>query len=268
MDIAVLWNEVFIRPILNVLVLLYKAFSGIGLPGSLGLAIIALTILIRFLLYPFTQAQMKSMQKMQVLKPHMDKIKEKHKGDAKKQQVEMARLYKEHNINPAAGCLPLLIQMPIFIALYNVLQQVVSIGDIGKVMDDINQKVYFSQLKLTVPWDPYFLVVNLGTTPGNWQKDGAFLLIIPVITGVLQFLQTKTMNIAPPKLKQEIVKKNDQKKEDDFQNIMQKQMLYFFPAIIAFFSYGFPVGLSLYWNVFSLFGKIQQVFINKQKNNK
>lgn len=262
MDIAALWNEVFIRPILNVLVLLYRAFSGIGLPGSLGLAIITLTILIRFLLYPFTKAQMKSAQKMQFLKPHMDNIKEKHKGDAKKQQEEMARLYKEHGINPAAGCLPLLIQMPIFIALYNVLQQAVSIGDMSKVMDEINQKIYASGLKLTAPWDPYFLGVNLGTTPGHWQTDGAFLLTIPIITGALQFLQTKTMNLTPPK--QEIVKKNDQKKNDDFQNIMQKQMLYFFPVMIAFFSYGFPVGLSLYWNVFSLFGIIQQTFINKQ----
>ncbi|MBI2036026.1 YidC/Oxa1 family membrane protein insertase [Candidatus Microgenomates bacterium] len=264
MDITVLWNEVFIRPIINVLIILYKAFSGIGLPGSLGFAIIALTVLIRFLLYPFTAAQMKSAQKMQLLKPHMDQIKERHKGDARKQQEEMARLYKEHGVNPAAGCLPLLIQMPIFIALYNVLLKVVSNGNPAEIVNNINKLIYFPAFTLDKPWDPYFFGVNLAATPANWQSAGGFLLAIPVITAALQFLQTKTMNIAPVKPKQEIVKKNGQKKEDDFSSIMQKQMLYFFPLIIGFFSYGFPVGLSLYWNVFSVFGIIQQSLINKQ----
>lgn len=260
------WNQVFIWPILNVLILIYKGFLAIGIPGSLGFAIIGLTALVRVLLYPFTAAQIKSTQKMQAMKPHMDNIKEKHKHDTVRQQQEMAKLYKEHGVNPAAGCLPLLIQFPIFISLYNVLLHVVSTGDGQKLMEEINKIVYFPFLKLDAPWDPYFLGVNLGAKPSDWQHVGIFLLLIPILTGVLQYVQTKMMVPATNKLAP-VVKKEKGKESsmDDFQNIMQKQMLYFFPVMIGFFSYGFPVGLSLYWNTFSIFGIIQQHFLNKNK---
>src|SRR3989344_577848 len=119
------WNQFFIWPILNILVAIYKGFVSIGLPGSLGLAIIGLTVFVRILLYQFTQAQMRSMQQMQLLKPHMDRIREKYKKDTMRQQQEFSKLYKEHGVNPAAGCLPLIIQFPIFIALYNMLLMVV-----------------------------------------------------------------------------------------------------------------------------------------------
>lgn len=263
-----LWNQILIWPILNILVAIYKLFASLGLPGSLGLAIIGLTILIRFVLYPFTAAQIKSTQKMQALKPHMDRIKEKHKKDKMRQQQEMAKLYKEHGVNPAAGCLPLLIQLPIFIALYNVLLQVVSNGDIAKITSDINKIIYFPFLKIEKPWDPYFIGVNLGTRPSDWQTAGIFLLLVPIVTALLQFLQTKMM--VPQKnsvsqVPQKTEGKADQKKDDmsDFSSIMQKQMLYFFPVMIGFFSYGFPIGLSLYWNVFTVFGIMQQYLINR-----
>ena len=260
-----IWNQFLIWPILNVLIAIYKLFEGVRLPGSLGLSIIGLTLLIRFVLYPFTTAQIKSAQKMQELKPNMDRIKEKYKKDAMRQQQEFAKLYKEHNINPAAGCLPLLIQAPIFLALYNMLLQVVSNGDVVKVMGEINKIVYFPFLKIDQPWDPYFLGVNLGAKPSDWATTGILLLAIPAVTGLLQFLQTKMMI---PKTQEALVAKAaDDKKTDmnDFTNIMQKQMLYFFPIMIGVASYGFPVGLSLYWNTFTIFGIIQQYLINKKK---
>ena len=260
-----LWNDLLIRAILNLLVTFYKIFNSIGLPGSLGLAIIGLTVLIRLILYPFTAAQLRSMQKMQALKPHMDRIKEKHKKDTMRQQQEMAKLYREHGVNPAAGCLPLIIQIPIFIALYNVLLQVVSNGDIAKVTDEVNKIVYFPFLKIAEPWDPYFVGVHLGSKPSDFQTAGIFLLSVPVITAALQFLQTKMMT---PKTQKQIVEKAAAAPgvdSSDFANIMQKQMLYFFPIMIGFFSYGFPIGLSLYWNAFTIFGIIQQYFVNRAK---
>lgn len=260
-----LWNQILIWPILNILIAIYKIFAVIGLPGSLGLAIIGLTILIRFILYPFTAVQMKSMHKMQTLKPHMDRIREKFKKDKMRQQQEMAKLYKEHGVNPAAGCLPLIIQFPVFIALYNVLLQVVSNGDVVKIVDDINKIVYTPFLKIDAPWDPYFLGINLGARPSDWQNGGFILLAIPLITGLLQYWQTRIMM---PKTQEALVEKAAENKKvdsSDFANIMQKQMLYFFPIMIAFASYGFPTGLSLYWNTFSLFGIIQQSLMNRAK---
>lgn len=259
------WNQIFIWPILNILVAIYKLFATIGLPGSLGLSIIGLTVLIRLILYPFTTAQLKSTQKMQELKPHMDHIRKQYKKDTVRQQQEMAKLYKEHGINPAAGCLPLIIQIPIFIALYNVLLQVVSNGDIAKITSDINKVVYLPMLKLDNSWDPFFLGVNLGTHPSDWAKSGILLLSIPIVTAVLQFIQTKMMT---PKTAEKTVEKLSEEKQtdvNDFANIMQKQMLYVFPVMIGFFSYQFPVGLSLYWNTFTLFGILQQYLVNKRK---
>jgi YidC/Oxa1 family membrane protein insertase len=252
-----IWNQLFIWPILNVFVAIYNGFSAIGLPGSFGFAIIGLTTLIKLITTPFTIASMKSTQKMQALKPEIDKIKAKYKNDAQAQMRETNKLYKEMGANPVAGCLPMLIQMPIIFALYNMLFQIVS-TDMSHVMESINKIVYFPLLHLDKPFDPYFFGINLGSKPSDWQTAGIFLLVIPVITAALQFLQTKTMI---PKAQEKIVEKaaGDKKvDESDFANIMQKQMLYFFPVMIGFVSYGFPIGLALYWNTFSIFGIIQQ----------
>ena len=106
-----------IWPILNILIALYKGLALLKIPGAFGFAIIILTIIIRGLLTPFTKAQLKSAKKMQDLKPQLDELSRKHKGDKTKLQQAQMSLYKEAGINPAAGCLPLLVQIPIFISL-------------------------------------------------------------------------------------------------------------------------------------------------------
>ncbi|MEO1336047.1 MAG: membrane protein insertase YidC, partial [Myxococcota bacterium] len=92
-----------------------------SLTGSWGIAIIGLTILVKLVLFPLNQRSMKSMRALSALKPEMDKLREKYKGDQQRQNEEMIRLYREHNVNPAGGCLPLLLQMPIMFALYRAL---------------------------------------------------------------------------------------------------------------------------------------------------
>ena len=135
------FNLVFINPIINILVAVYSVFSFIHLPYALGFAIIGLTIVIRFILYPMTTAQLKASMKMQKIAPHLSKLKERHKGDAKKMQEETMRLYKEHGINPAAGCLPVIMQMPIIWALYSVLQRMVTLKP-DAVVAEVNKIVY------------------------------------------------------------------------------------------------------------------------------
>src|SRR3989344_923333 len=268
-----LWNQFLIWPIVNLLVAFYKVFEWLHIPGPLGWAIILLTIAIRLLLYPLMQKQMASAKKMANLKPHMDAIHAKHKGDkAARQQAQLA-LYKEHGVSPAAGCLPLLIQMPVLIALYNVFYQVLSNGNLEKVVSDINAVVYAPWLKLT-SMDPLFFGINLGVKPSQWQTHGIWLLSIPIITAALQFWQSKLMmpSSANEKLKMKNVKLEHEKPasaeasagKGDTAAEMQKQMMFITPLMFGFFALQFPLGLALYWNVFGLFGIMQQLSINKQ----
>lgn len=110
-----LFQTIFVHPISNLLVAIYQLLIAIGIPYALGFAIILLTIVIRLVLYPFMASQLKASKKMQDLAPHLAKLKEKHKGDAQRLQAETMLLYKEHGVNPLAGCLPILIQLPLFL---------------------------------------------------------------------------------------------------------------------------------------------------------
>lgn len=255
-----LFNTVFINPIINALVLIYKLLLFLSVPYTLGFSIIVLTALVRFLIYPLTTSQLKSTHKMQELKPHLDRVKEKYKNDKARLQSEMMKLYREHGVNPAAGCLPILIQFPIFIALYNVFLKVVSIDTVSTV-EEVNRLLYFPLLHLDKAWDPLFLGVSLSSTPSQWMSTSPMLLLIPLITTVLQFVQSKMM--VPPSAQKEA-----KEKADDFQKVMQTQMVYLLPLMIGFFSYQFPVGLSLYWNTFTVFGIMQQRWIQNSSRLK
>jgi len=261
-----LWNQLLIWPIVNVLVALYKFFEWLHIPGPLGFAVIALTILIRFLLYPLMAAQMKSAKKMQQLKPHLDALNAKHKDNKQALQQAQLDLYKQHGINPASGCLPLLIQLPVLIALYNVFYQVLQNGNISKLVTDINQIVYSSSLKLTTI-DLSFFGTNLAVKPSEWQTHGWWLLSIPVITAALQWWQSKLMlpqTQSVDSAKHVTQTKKDEKSPEDTAAEMQKQMALITPIMFGMFAYQFPLGLALYWNVFGVFGIMQQLKVNKE----
>lgn len=250
------FNEILIWPITNLLVAIYHVLNFVHMPYALGFSIIVLTIVIRIILYPLTNSQLKASRKMQELNPHISKLKEKHKNDAKTLQQETMKLYKEHGVNPAAGCLPVIIQLPIIWALYSVLQQIVNPNS-GEVLKNINQIVYFGSLKLTHAWDPSFFGLPLGQNPAELMKTlGVIVLLVPIITAILQYIQSKMMFVAVPK------KDNGEKKQEDFATTFQTQAMYIFPLMIGFFSYTFPIGLSLYWNTFTVFGIIQQYKIS------
>lgn len=270
-----LWNQLLIWPIVNVLVTFYKLFEWLHVPGVMGFAIIGMTAFIRLLLYPLMQAQLKSAKKMSNLKPHLDALNAKHKDDKKKLQQAQLDLYKEHGVNPAAGCLPLLVQMPILFALYNVFYQVLGNGNLETLVAQMNQILYLPLLKLTT-LDLTFFGINLGLKPEAWATQGWWLLSVPVITGLLQFWQSKLMLPAPvvsdkkqeTKDTKELVKKGkEEEKKEDTMGDMQKQMAYITPIMFGFFAFQFPLGLSLYWNVFGLFGIMQQLAVNREAAN-
>lgn len=257
-----LFNTLFVNPIINILVVLYHLLQFLHVPFALGFAIILLTVLIRLVLYPLTHSQLRTSRKMQNLSPHLSKLKDKHKDDKMKLQQETMRLYKEHGINPASGCLLTIVQLPVIYALYGVLQKVVQ-HDAGKVLKEINAVVYSDALKLHQPWDAHFFGIALGQSPAHlMQAFGPIVLLVPVITGATQLIQSKMMFSKSKEVllakKKEIVKK----KEDDFATAFQTQALYIFPAMIGFFSFQLPMGLSLYWNTYTIFGILQQYHIS------
>jgi YidC/Oxa1 family membrane protein insertase len=198
----------------------------------------------------------------------------KHKGDkAALQQAQLA-LYKEHGVNPAAGCLPLLIQMPVLIALYNVFYQVLSNGNLEKMVADLNQVAYASWLHIQA-LDLTFFGINLALKPSAWQSQGWWLLLIPLITAGLQYWQSKLMIPAgapaavveekkPTSKKSKEMVKADEKKPEDMAADMQKQMAIITPIMFGYFAFQFPLGLALYWNVFGLFGIMQQLRVNAE----
>lgn len=263
------FNTVFVHPLLNLLVAFYKVYEGMGTPGKLGLAIISFTVFIRIVMYPLFKKQMDTTNKLNALKPELDKLNQKYKDDKQKLQQEQLRLYQEAGINPAAGCLLAIVQIPIFIGLYNALNYFVHNGQ--NAAQKVNELLYSDALNIKTI-DTAFIGFNLTQTPN--QAHVWYYYLIPVVTAILQYFQASTMTVAPPAAAptEEDSKKGKDDKEkkqpdtsDEFQRAMQTQMKYMFPVMIGFFSLSFPVALSLYWNVFSLFSIIQY-YLSKGKD--
>ncbi len=267
MNPGMIFTDVLVRPIITALVGIYQILVFLHIPSPLGFSIILLTVFIRFLLYPLTASQLKASKKMQTIAPHISKLKEKHGKDAKRLQEETMKLYKEHGVNPALGCLPMLVQLPVIWALYSVFQSVVRLSP-EKLVAYINSSVYIENLRLHHLLDQRFFSIPLVQTPSHLVNIlGPLIFLVPFLTGVFQLIQSKMMlaKALPqekklPTTTKELLKGSGEKekKEDDFATAFQSQSLYMFPAMIAFFSYSFPIGLSLYWNTLTIFGILQQ----------
>lgn len=264
-----IFDVVLIAPIVNALMFFYKIFSAIGLPGTLGFAIIAVTSLARLAISPFMKKQIDQSLVMQEIQPKLAKLQKKYKGEpAKLQQAQMA-LYQEYKINPASGCLIFLIQIPLFIGLYNALLRVVSNSGELSNLKNINNLLYTPALR-TEGLNVSFLGFNLTKTPAEWQTLGWWYLLIPIITAGLQLFQAylSGKSLQPAKAAT-LAKSKDQKQPKDdsvqMQQMMQKQMLYIFPLMIGWISFRFPIGVALYWNIFNIFGIWQYLQKTKAK---
>lgn len=255
------FNTIFVFPILNLLILIYKGLLIIKIPGALGFAIILLTVIVRGAFNPFFKSQMQMSKKMTDIKPQLDQLTAKHKNDKKQLQQEQLKLYQQEGINPASGCLFMIIQIPIFIALYQTLSLLL-VDNSTKIVIAINKVLYSKVINIT-SIDPWFFGLNLASTP---KQGGHFLyLLVPLITGFLQYLQAQSMTpAASSKPSVAITAKDGENKDNtgDFQKAMNTQMKYLFPIMIGWFAYTLPIGLSIYWNVFSLFSIIQYKRMN------
>lgn len=254
MIILDIFHLLFTQPITNILLGIYQILSTLGLPFALGFSIIILTIILRLALYPLMATQIRSSKKMQELGPELKEIREKYKKDRQKQQEMTMSLYKKYGINPAAGCLPALIQLPIILALYQVIFKIAGISSLNTFVEEISSVLYFDFLKPNGLWDTSFFGIQLAAKPQDLLSASPLIVLIPLLTAATQLILSKMMmsKVPPPKVKG---------KEDDFQTSFMKQSLFIFPIMIGFFSFTLPVGLSLYWITFTVFGILQQYLL-------
>jgi len=228
-----IFHSFIYQPIYNALIFLYNILPG----HDLGVAIVLLTIVIRFLLYPISKKQIESQKKLQELQPEIKRLQEKHKGDKEKQGRALMEFYKEKKVNPASGCLPLVVQIVFFIALYRAFIA-------GLNFDSGCRDLYGfvscpSQINVN-----FFGLLNL-------SKPN---VVLAIIAAAGQFVQTKMMMGKTPA----------PSKGGDFSSIMNKQMLYLGPLLTLFIGMKFPAGLALYWVVNTLFAIGQQYLTMKK----
>jgi YidC/Oxa1 family membrane protein insertase len=251
MDIQTIWNALLVHPIMNLTLL---AFS---LVRDFGLAIVLVTIVIRLALYPLYVTQIRSQRAMQEVAPAMDELKRKYGKDRQRFAEEQMKLYKERGVNPAAGCLPLLLQMPLLFALYNALLQLgCGLGPppnnqcpgLSHDMVETFRYAFFANpipagesLDTTAHWLPWI-------TSGLQQRDP--LYIIPVVAGLVQLIAS--VMAMPTK----------QVKSDDPAQRMTQSMAYTFPLITVVIGASFPAGLGLYWIATTMFQIVQQYFVS------
>ncbi len=201
--------------------------------GNYGLAIIAITICIRLAFFPLANFSFRSMAKMKALQPEMVRLKELHKDDKMKLQQEMMALYKKEKVNPMSGCLPILVQIPVFFALYKVLFVTIEMRQMPFYgwIHDLSERDPTSIFNLfgLLPYDvPSFLII------GAW----------PIAMGVSMWIQQK-LNPAPT-------------------DAMQAKIFAFFPLFLTVILAPFPSGLVIYWTVNNILTMAQQVFIMKR----
>ena len=235
--ISLLWNEIIIRPMLNTLMVLYVIFF-----NNMGVAIIMFTVLVRVVTLPFTLKQLNQMRAMSGLQPRMREIQERYQGDRARISQETMRLYREAGVSPV-GCLgPMVIQMPILFGLFRVLIQTLftSPDDLVGLSDKIYPWIGFVPIHAAAPLNNSFLGMDLGGNPGT------MLFIIPLLVAASTWVQQKMTTTPSP---------------DPRQQANQNMMLWMIPIMLGFFSFSFPIGLSLYWTVSNVIGVAVQYFI-------
>ena len=250
-----LWNLLLYHPLVNALVWL-TVFT-----GNLGLGIIALTVLLRLAMTPLIIPGLRLNKKIQELAPEIAQLKAKHKDDKQTMAIAQAELYKSHGANPAAGCLPQIIQLIVLIALFNALNSLLNTNGTD-VATKLNPLLYATnQLPADLALSTRFLYLDLIKPdvirlPGlPIPLPGLFLILSAVVQ-----LVSAMMMLPHVAASQKIAAKTPAS-EDDAMVSAQKQMLYMFPVMTVIFGFQFPSGLVLYWLVFSLIAAVQQYLI-------
>lgn len=231
-----LYQQIFYRPILNLLIFFYNTIAF----HNLGLAIILATLFIRAILFPFFHKGAKQQMLMQRIQPHIKKIQEQHKDDRDQQGKALMELYKEHGVNPFSGILLLIIQLPILLAFYWVVRSGVGAGELTGLYSFIAA--------------PH----NLNTIFLGFIDLAKPNIVLIILAALAQFLQGKLAIYKAPGNAASLTQVEK----------ISKQMIFVGPLITILVFYGFPAALGLYWLVTSAFSAAQQYFVNRHLQEK
>lgn len=235
-----LFHVILYQPLFNGLVVLYNILG-----GSIGLAIIFLTVFIKIVLWPLNRRALAGQKSMQELQPKLAALKEKYKDNKEEFTKATMALYKENKINPLSSCLPLLVQLPFLIAIFQVFRSGLNTQDFSATLYPFIHN----------PGQFNLIFLGLNTADPN--------IILAVVVGIFQFFQTKMMMTKRPP--QEA---GAGAKDEDMAAIMNKQMLYIMPAMTVFIGIKLPSGLMLYWLTNTLLTIAQQYYQFRTKSIK
>jgi len=225
---TVLWDQIVVQGVfVRALVALYDQLAAVGV-SSWGVAIIVFTILVKTLTLPLTLKSMRSMKRMQSVQPQLQQLQKQYKNDKEKLMQEQMRIYKEHGVNPVAGCLPMVVQMPVWLALY---------GALSHLAHEVEKFPEFAQ--------PFLWIPNLGQPEFHMENFPYQLPILAILTAVTQWMTTRM---------------SMQTTQDPQQQSMN-QVMQFMPLMFLFFSLNVPAGLVLYWVTSNLYQMVQQYFL-------
>lgn len=231
--LAYLYTEILWRPLFNGLVFFYNIIPG----HDLGIAIIMLTMVIRLVLAPLLWKAQAAQKKLAFIQPELKKIQEKHKGNKEAQSKALMDLYATHQVNPFSGCLVLLIQLPMLIALFQVFRRGLDVASLAYLYPFLMHPAVLHPISFG------FLDLTRGA------------LWLGAIAAITQFFQTKLS--APPPAP-------EGSGGGDFAKALQWQTTYFFPLLILLWSYSLPAALTLYWTAMNVFGIVEQLILQKR----
>ncbi len=242
LGITDIWTVAILRPMLNALLWLYSVVG-----GQFWLAIVIFTVFVRLVMTPLMLPQQRSAKKMQEIQPRLQELQKKYKNDRETLAQKQMELYREAGVNPMGGCLPMLIQFPIWIGLYQSIIQ--ALGHQPLQLFDLSQNIYpfFDQLWKQVPLNRFFLGMDLSLTP---SVLGGATYALPVLVAFTSWLQTRLTTPATSG-------------GDGGQAAsMNQSMTLMMPLMFGFFSLNFATGLSFYFIVSNIIGIVTQGFIS------
>lgn len=237
--LTTIYNTIFYQPILNLLIFLYNILPG----QDIGLAIIVLTVIVKAILLLPSAQSIRSQKALQAIQPEIDALKQKYGKDKEGLAKELMGVYKRNKVNPLSSCLPVLIQLPFLIAVYQAFRAgLASTENLGMLL--------YSFVALPTAIHTTFL----------WLLDLAKpSIVLAVLAGAAQWWQTKMLMHKRPSVKV------PGSKDEDMTAIINKQMMYMMPVMTIVISMSLPSGLALYWLVTTLLTVVQQLYIFKQK---
>ncbi|OGY78793.1 MAG: hypothetical protein A3B74_03320 [Candidatus Kerfeldbacteria bacterium RIFCSPHIGHO2_02_FULL_42_14] len=243
-----LFNTILYEPLFNALIYFYRTFG-----DDMGIAIVVLTLIIKIVLFVPSFSSLKAQRALQETQPKIEALKQKYQHDKELLGRKLIEFYKENKVNPLSSCLPLLIQLPILIALYRVFfGGLETNAETGTLISNQLEHLY-------TPLQAIYAVTPIKTaTLGGIDLAIKGNYILAILAGVGQFVSSKLMStkkVKPAKV--------PASSDENMTAALNKQMLYFLPVLTIVFGVQFPAGVTLYWLVSTLFTLLQQIYFFK-----